>query len=109
MNLRSIDKKFPERLLKRGDGQINNFVIPESWKTADVFSKIYGNMKNNIENSVILATHNEEIDKLNSKILNMHRIVGKPFLLSKAVPRIKPRVLLKSTFQPPKIRASYLA
>ena len=55
MNLRSINKKFPEILLKKGDGQINNFIIPESWKTADVFSKIYGNMKNNIENSVILA------------------------------------------------------
>ena len=73
-NLRSIDKKFPELLLKIGDGQINNFIIPESWKTADVFSKIYGNMKNNIENSVILAPHNEEIDKLNSKILNMMQI-----------------------------------
>ena len=28
-------------------------------------------MKNNIENSVILDPQNEEIDKLNSKILNM--------------------------------------
>ena len=40
MNLRSIDKKFPEHLLKIGDGQINNFIIPESWKTADVFLKM---------------------------------------------------------------------
>ena len=37
-NLRSIDKKFPELLLKKGDGQINNFIIPES--CVDVFSKI---------------------------------------------------------------------
>ena len=28
-------------------------------------------MKNNMENSVILDPHNEAIDKLNSKILNM--------------------------------------
>ena len=40
MNLRSINKKFPEILFKKGDGQINNFIIPESWKTADVFSKV---------------------------------------------------------------------
>ena len=32
---------------------------------------MYGNIKNNIENTVILASHNEDIDKLNSKILNM--------------------------------------
>ena len=67
MNLRSIDKKFPELLLKVGYGQINNFIIPESSKTADVFLKMYGNMKNNIENSVILAQHDEEINKLNSE------------------------------------------
>ena len=54
--------------------RINNVIIPEYWKTADVFSKIYGNMKNNIEYSVILAPHNEGIDKLNSKFLNMMQI-----------------------------------
>ena len=31
-NFRTIDEKFPELLLKKGDGQINNFIIPESGK-----------------------------------------------------------------------------
>ena len=44
---------------------------------------MYGNMKNNIENSIKLAPHNEEIDKLNSKILNMMhgKIIVKILLL----------------------------
>ena len=71
-NLRCIDKEFSELLLKIGDGKIENFIIPESWKTDDVCSKINGNVNNNnIENSVILAPHNEEIDQLNSKILKL--------------------------------------
>ena len=52
-----------------GDGKIENFIVPESWKTNDVCSKNYENMNNNIENSVILALHNEEIDQLTIKIL----------------------------------------
>ena len=52
-NLRCIDKKFSELLLKIGDGKIKNFIIPESWKTDDVCSKINGNVNNNnIDNSV---------------------------------------------------------
>lgn len=71
-NLRCIDKEFSELLLKIGDGKIENFIIPESWKTDDVCSKINGNVNNNnIENSVILAPHNEQIDQLNSKILKL--------------------------------------
>ena len=46
-NLRCIDKEFSELLLKIGDGKIENFVIPESWKTDDVCSKINGNVNNN--------------------------------------------------------------
>ena len=46
-------QKNSELLLKIGDGKIENFIIPESWKTDDVFSKINGNVNNdNIENSV---------------------------------------------------------
>ena len=70
-NLRCINKEFSDLLLKIGDGKIENFIIPESSKTDDVCSEIYENMNNNIENSVILALHNEEIYQLNTKILNM--------------------------------------
>ena len=53
-NFGCIDKGFSELLLKIGDGKIENFIIPESWKTDDVCSKINGNdNNNNIENSVI--------------------------------------------------------
>ena len=67
-NLRCVDKKFSELLLKIGEGKIENLIIPESWKTNDVCLKIYENVYNNMENSVILVPHNEEIDQLNSKL-----------------------------------------
>ena len=71
-NVRCIDKEFSELLLKIGDVKIENFIIPESWKTDDVCSKIYGNVNNNnIENSVILTPHNKEIDQMNSKFLKL--------------------------------------
>ena len=72
INLRSIDSTFSSFLLEIGDGRIKNFKIPDSWKSIDVCSDIYKDINTKeIENSVILAPHNEEIDKLNNKILDM--------------------------------------
>ena len=70
-NVGCINQEFSDLLLKMGDGTIENFMNPESWNTDDVCLKIYRNMNKNIENSVILALHNEEIGQLNVKILKM--------------------------------------
>ena len=72
VNLRSIDSNFSKFLLDIGEGKIENFKIPDSWKTTNITNTIYKNISNaNTENSIILAPHNEEIDKLNNEILNM--------------------------------------
>ena len=50
---------------------MRNFIIKEFWKTDDVFSKIYENMNNNVDKSVLLTLHDEEIDQLYTKSLKI--------------------------------------
>ena len=72
-NLRNIDEKFSNLLLKIGDGDITKFKIPDGWKTNDICKKIYGNINKDTINickkSVILACHNEDVYRLNNKII----------------------------------------
>lgn len=68
-NIRSIDKQFSDMLLQIGKGEINPFIIPENWVTDDVCLSIYKNINSEIsKNNVVLSSHNEHIDKLNSKV-----------------------------------------
>ena len=58
-------------LLDIGEGIINPFKIPNSWKT-DVCLKIYKDINYNLSiNSVILTSHNEDSSILNNKILTL--------------------------------------
>ena len=51
---------------------INRFKIPNSWKTDDVFLKIYKDINYNLSiNSVILTSQNEDSTILNNKILTL--------------------------------------
>ena len=69
-NLRSINSTFSSQLLDVGEGRIDKFVIPQTSKTDDVCEKVFGNiMFENCSNSVILASHNQDVRKLNNKIL----------------------------------------
>ena len=53
-------------------GVINPFRIPSSWKTDDVYLKIYKDINYNLSlNSVILTSHNEDSTILNNKILTL--------------------------------------
>lgn len=72
-NIRSINQEFSNLLLKIGNGDIDKFEIPDNWKCTDVCNKIFSNINNNFNDSsrtkVILACHNNDVDKLNYKIL----------------------------------------
>ena len=59
-------------LLDIGEGIINRFEIPNSWKTDDVCLKIYKDINYNLSIiSVILTSHNEDSTILNNKILTL--------------------------------------
>ena len=71
--MRASDNKFCKFLLNIGDGNIENFEIPGDWKTTDICSKIYGDnltQTDSVLDRVILSGHNENIHKINKKILN---------------------------------------
>ena len=69
-NMRSINDKFSSLLLDIGNGKIDKFIIPEEWKVDDICERMYKDInKKSIINSIILTSHNEDVDKLNEKIL----------------------------------------
>ena len=69
-NIRLINNEFSKFLLKLGEGEINPFIIPDSWKTNNICLKMFKNInKTDISNRVILAPHNEDIQRLNNDIL----------------------------------------
>ena len=72
-NIRTQNSDFASFLLDIGEGKINKFTIPEKWKTNDVCHEIYQHINNNyhFSQNVILSSHNEEVNILNNKILNL--------------------------------------
>ena len=71
-NIRCQDNKFSTLLLLIGEGKLNKFDIPEEWKTNDICTKIYKNISNNDWTTrVILCPYNEDVNKLNKKVLNI--------------------------------------
>ena len=72
-NMRSESNKFSKFLLKIGEGKIENFEIPESWKTDKICDDIYGDkitINDDLTEKIILSSHNEDIYKINKKILD---------------------------------------
>ena len=72
INIRTKNTNFASFLLEIGEGKINQFTIPITFKTNDVCQKVYKNINNNniFLKNVILSSHNEEANILNNKILN---------------------------------------
>ena len=72
-NMRNSDKIFSSFLLKIGNGSVKSFEIPELWKTDDICSNIYGDIispEEDLSDKIILSSHNEDIYKINNKILD---------------------------------------
>jgi ATP-dependent DNA helicase PIF1 len=72
-NMRNNNQEFASFLLSIGNGSIPVLKIPESWKTNDICTKIYGtNIKltEDLSDKIILSSHNDDIYKINDKILN---------------------------------------
>lgn len=71
-NIRCKNENFASFLINIGEGKINPFIIPSSWKTDNICLKIYGNINDSAcVNHVILAAHNDDIKILNNRILNL--------------------------------------
>lgn len=71
-NIRCIDEEFSKLLLKIGDGDVDDFEIPNSWITENVCSKIYENVDYKYwKNRVILAPHNDDMNVLNNTVLKL--------------------------------------
>ena len=75
VNVRSIDINFSSFLLHIGEGLfftfVDELVVSDSWKTEDVCSEVFENINEETSvNKVILAYHNEDVRKINNKVLN---------------------------------------
>lgn len=70
-NVRSIDKIFSDFLLDVGNGKILSLDI-SPWRVSDVSKKIFSDINHNanVHNSVILTSHNVDVNKINNTILN---------------------------------------
>ena len=78
--MRSCDQDFSEFRLKIGNGVINSFKIPENWKSSDICTTIYGSTiseRDNLSNHAILSCHNDDVYRLNDKILKKINNQGK--------------------------------
>lgn len=69
-NMRCNEEEFAKFLLDIGEGKVKNFTIPNEMKTDNVCSNIYKNTNiSDWHNRVILAAHNDDINRLNIKVL----------------------------------------
>lgn len=72
-NMRNDNQMFNKLLLNIGDGVIKEFKIPLKWQTNDVATKIYGEkiaVNYDLSRKIILTGYNEDVHKINEKILN---------------------------------------
>ena len=71
--MRVCDQNFCDFLLEIGSGIIESLKIPDNWKTNDICTTIYGSVihkNHDLSNRVILSCHNEDVYRLNDKILD---------------------------------------
>lgn len=69
--MRAENEAFNQWLLKVGDGEVDRLEVPESMLSSDIIDSVFDEnfSEDSLQNSVLLASRNCEVDKLNEKVL----------------------------------------